>query len=363
MSFDTQQLEEHCHKILNSARIKNKILILCEGDLPAIKGTESPQSYSKIEQLPDANFYKACVPQKYNQYLPQFFNCGDRSSVIKTYFRLLELHQENSSQYYLNPNKLFAIVDLDNQDKTIEYYSFPSTDAIFFDLYQNFQVNPQNAPNHRIWTTGLIHKEAYFIIPELQDFFDSCINIPYYKNNPLSLNKIYLDMAESIIDDIDLEINFQGVKERLKDIFDSDFHDKNDLKDLWIDKFNVTVEKEQKDELIQVLLTLGLKMYKRIPFGDSRIAESLVRMAISLAYQPIARRALILALLTIKKAKNFWENIQPPEDVSILPERFQEQLSLEIARQFYAKQSNNPKYHIPYFLETIQKILENRDTS
>ena len=48
MSFDTQQLEEHCHKILNSARIKNKILILCEGDLPAIKGTESPQSYSKI---------------------------------------------------------------------------------------------------------------------------------------------------------------------------------------------------------------------------------------------------------------------------------------------------------------------------
>ena len=104
-------------------------------------------------------------------------------------------------------------------------------------------------------------------------------------------------------------------------------------------------------------------MYKRIPFDDSRIAESLVGMAISLAYQPIARRALILALLTIKKAKNFWENIQPPEDVSILPERFQEQLSLEIARQFYAKQSNNPKYHIPYFLETIQKILENRDTS
>ena len=44
---------------------------------------------------------------------------------------------------------------------------------------------------------------------------------------------------------------------------------------------------------IQVLLTLGLKMYKRIPFGDSRIAESLVGMAISLAYQPIARRAEI----------------------------------------------------------------------
>ena len=85
---------------------------------------------------------------------------------------------------------------------------------------------------------------------------------------------------------------------------------------MWIDKFNSTSKKEQKDELI-------------------------------------------LALLTIKKAKNFWKNIQPSEDLSILPERFQEQLSLEIARQFYAKQSNNPKYHIPYFLETVQRISEN----
>ena len=222
----------------------------------------------------------------------------------------------------MNPNKLFAIVDLDNQNKVIENHSFLSTDAIFFDLYQKFQINPQNAPNHRIWTTGLIHKEAYFIIPDLQDFFDMCINIPHYKNNPLSLNKIYLDMAESITDDIDLEMNFQGVKKRLQDIFDSDFHDKNELKKLWINKFNATSEKEQKDQLILALLTM----------------------------------------LTIKKAKNFWENIQPPEDVSIVSERFQEQLSLEIARQFYAKQSNNPKYHIPYFLETVQKISENRGT-
>jgi hypothetical protein len=317
MSFDAQQLEEHCQSILKSRSIRNKVVILCEGTPPSIEGRRSPQSYKKNKDLPDANFYLACVPPL--QPLPVFFNCGGRTTVIKTYFRLLELCPESSSQYYLNPNKLFAIVDLDNQDDTIENYSFPSTDAIFFDLYQKFQVNPQNAPNHRIWTTGLIHKEAYFIIPELQDFFDNYINIPYYKDNPLSLNTIYLGMAESIIDDIDLERNFQGVKERLKDIFDSEFHNKNELKNLWIDKFNVTVEKEQEDELI-------------------------------------------LALLTIKKAKNFWENIQPPEDVSISPERFQEQLSLEIARQFYAKQSNNPKYHISYFLETVQKIAENRGT-
>ena len=317
MSFKPPQFDEHCQSILKSRSIRNKVVILCEGTPPSIEGTRSPQSYKKNKELPDANFYKACVPTL--APLPEFFNCGGRTTVIKTYFRLLELCPESSSQYYLNPNKLFAIVDLDNQDKTIEDYSFPSTDAIFFDLYQKFQVNPQNVPNHRIWTTGLIHKEAYFIIPDLQDFFDMCINIPHYKNNPLSLNKIYLDMAESITDDIDVERNFQGVKERLKDIFDSGFNDKNELKDLWIDKFNATSKKEQKDELI-------------------------------------------LALLTIKKAKNFWENIQPPEDVSILPERFQEQLSLQIASQFYAKKSNNPKYHIPYFLETVQKIAENRGT-
>jgi len=317
MSFDAQQLEEHCQSILKSRSIRNKVVILCEGTPPSIEGRQSPQSYKKNKDLPDANFYLACVPPL--QPLPVFFNCGGKTTVIKTYFRLLELCPENSSQYYLNPNKLFAIVDLDNQDKTIEDYSFPSTDAIFFDLYQKFHVNPQNVSNHRIWTTGLIHKEAYFIIPDLQDFFDNCINIPYYKNNPLSLNKIYLDMAESVIDDIDIEKHFDGVKERLKDIFDSEFNDKNELKDLWIDKFNTTSKKERKDELI-------------------------------------------LALLTIKKAKNFWKNIQPSEDLSIVPERFQEQLSLEIARQFYAQQSNNPKYHIPYFLETVQKISENRGT-
>jgi hypothetical protein len=158
-----------------------------------------------------------------------------------------------------------------------------------------------------------------YIIDMFMDFFDMCINIPHYKNNPLSLNKIYLDMAESIIDDIDLERNFQGVKKRLKDNLDSEFNDKNELKDLWINKFNATSTKEQKDELV-------------------------------------------LALLTIKKAKSFWKNIQPSEDVSILPRRFREDLSLAIARQFYAKQRNNPKYHIPYFLETVQKISENKDS-
>jgi hypothetical protein len=45
-----------------------------------------------------------------------------------------------------------------------------------------------------------------------------------------------------------------------------------------------------------VLLTLGLKMYKRIPFSDNGIAETLVGMAISLAYQAIVRRAQLMKM-------------------------------------------------------------------
>jgi len=145
MSFDAKQLEEHCQTILQSRRIQNKIVILCEGSFSPIKGRRSPQSYSKIEQLPDANFYKACVPPlQPNQYLPVFLNCGGRATVIKTYFRLLELCPESSPQYYLNPNKLFAIVDLDNINQKIENYSFSSTDsstdAIFLTFTKNFKL-------------------------------------------------------------------------------------------------------------------------------------------------------------------------------------------------------------------------------
>jgi hypothetical protein len=38
MSFDAQQLEEHCQTILQSRRIQNKIVILCEGSFAPIKG-------------------------------------------------------------------------------------------------------------------------------------------------------------------------------------------------------------------------------------------------------------------------------------------------------------------------------------
>ena len=128
MGLSSEELQQHCQQILKQSRIKNKIVILCEGlRSNQNQGRPSPQSYKRMEQLPDANFYNACVPNSWKQYRPQFFNCGDRKDVIDTYFNLLELHNKDISNSYLNPEKLFAIVDLYNQiQKIIVYYFFYS---------------------------------------------------------------------------------------------------------------------------------------------------------------------------------------------------------------------------------------------
>jgi len=163
-------LIQHCKKILGDRRIRNKIVVLCEGQ-GSILDDKTVANYGKMEQWHDAYFYRKCVPNTWTTYIPIFFNCKGRSDVIQTYFKLLELHEEDAQQSYLNPNKLFAIVDLDLQSQNIDNYHFSNTEEIFLNLYQQGQVNEENAKNHRIWVTGLIHKESYFMIPELQEVF------------------------------------------------------------------------------------------------------------------------------------------------------------------------------------------------
>ncbi|MEO1377662.1 MAG: hypothetical protein AAFW70_25960, partial [Cyanobacteria bacterium J06635_10] len=58
----------------------------------------------------------------------------------------------------------------------------------------------------------------------------------------------------------------------------------------------------------------------------------------------------------LKKAKNYWKQIQAPADWSSTPEAFKDQLLLEIAK-FYAENSNNPKYHISFFLEILSQLV------
>ena len=72
MSFTSEQLKQHSEIIISSRRIKNKIVVLCEGDggIWNFQGIPSPQSCGKMEQMPDANFYSACVFNWWRQYRP-----------------------------------------------------------------------------------------------------------------------------------------------------------------------------------------------------------------------------------------------------------------------------------------------------
>jgi len=315
MSLSPEELKQHCEEILQSRRILNKIVVLCEGDILKNQGRLSPQSYKRMEQMPDSNFYNKCVPHWWSQYRPQFFNCGDRRDVIDSYFSLLELHNKDSSSSYLDPNKLFAIVDLDLQIQTIDSasYSFADTEDIFHNLYEKFKVKDENTALHRIWVTGLIHKEAYFLIPELQSVFDNCYTSPIYKGNSIILEDIYIDMADKMSIDLDFQNNSARGFNRISCCSGLDCSEIDKFQDSWKNQFQNALHDTRKDELV-------------------------------------------FALLTIKKAKDYWNQIQPPSDWTCPPEVFREQLSLEIGR-FYSEQSDNPKYHIPFLLKTLYEFV------
>ena len=309
MSLNPDQLKKHCKAILQSPRIKNKIVVLCEGDIRKTQGRESPQTYKAMEQMPDANFYKACVPTWWRQKRPEFFNCGDRKDVLDTYSTLPILHEKDTTNSYLDPERLFAMIDLDLQLQTIDNYIFTDTEAIFRNLYEKSEVKEQNAAQHRIWITGLIHKEAYFLTPELQPIFDNCCNKPIYQGNSAVLASIYLDMADAICSDLDLQNNLQRAFKRISYCSGLDCTGVQAFQASWKDRFQNAVDETHKNQSIAVLLT-------------------------------------------IKKAKDYWHQIKPFGDFSREDWVFREQLSLEIGR-FYSEQSSDVKCHIPFFFKTL----------
>jgi hypothetical protein len=314
MSLNPEQLKKHCEAILLSPRIKNKIVVLCEGDIRKTQGRESPQAYKAMEQMPDANFYKACVPTWWRQKRPEFFNCGDRKDVLDTYSTLSILHEKDTTKSYLDPDRLFAMIDLDLQPQTIDNYIFTDTEAIFHNLYEKSQVKEQNAAQHRIWITGLIHKEAYFLTPELQPIFDNCCNEPIYQGNPAVLANIYLDMADGICSDLDLQNNLQRAFDRISYCSGLDCTEITAFQASWKDRFQNAVDETHKNQSIAVLLT-------------------------------------------IKKAKDYWHEIKPCGDFSREDWVFREQLSLEIGR-FYSDQSSDVNSHIPVFFKTLYKFVQ-----
>lgn len=316
MSLSKEDLESHCRQILGDRRIQNKIVVLCEGKIKDIKGRRSPQAYKRMEQMPDANFYKKCVPKSWiDKPRPQFFNCGDRKDVINTYFQLLELHDLEPELSYLNKTKLFALVDLDIQLQKIENYTFSNTEEIFHNLYKKTKVISdisEKIEQHRIQTTGLIHKEAYFIAPCVREVFDRSFLYPQYKNNSVSLEDIYLKICAETTNDRDFKNSFDRVVKRVDYCQQIDCCDIEKFKQTWKQEFTKSSSNRRKKELIFVLLT-------------------------------------------VRKAKKYWNQIEP-DSSNINTERFREQLSLEIGEAYSRLDWSNPEHHLAFFFKSLYEL-------
>jgi len=295
-------ITKHSKTILSLREILNKSVILCEGDISAVidKGY-SPAFYRRHEQFQDSLFYKNALPKEIRKSSPpRFFNCGSRGQVLKVYFKLKELHEAAPAESYLNPDKLFAIIDLDIQNEKINNYSFNNTEEIFKDLYNETEINKANIDKHKIFVTGLIHKEGYFLLPQLKnEVLAEYKNPLFFNSEKFDLDKIYLKIIDEIDKDEDLKIHFDFVKHRIN------FTDLN---------------KENINEL--------KNSFKRIKKFDDKI---------------------IFALFLLRKVKPYWKEIKTKD--SMPEERLREQLLLKIAN-FYSEQ-NDPDFHLTAIFNSI----------
>ena len=318
MDFDTDFLAQHCQTILKSRRISGKIVILCEGDIQSFESRRSPQSYRQMDRVPDANFYSACIPQNWTQNKPIFFTCGGRGNVLQTYFGLLDRHKDDPVNSYLDPEKLFSIVDCDFTPQPIENYDFESVDEIFHDIYDRLNIkSAQIVEHHRIFVTGFVHKECYFLIPDLQATFEEFSLRPHYQASPqsrstlLDLHGLYHKMAIDLAQDTDLEKHWDRVHPRISNYLPGDYSTPAQFGQDWLTKFKSCKDKEEELDSIHVLLTF-------------------------------------------RKAKDYWKNcVVPPEDYPLSVQTYQDNLTLEIGR-FYSKNSDNPRYHIPFLFNCLK---------
>ncbi|NEO86852.1 MAG: hypothetical protein F6J87_21720 [Spirulina sp. SIO3F2] len=271
-----------------------------------------------MEEFPDANFYKACVPRAWRNNRPQFFNCGSRATVIKSYFEILDLYQQDPSKYKLNPDLLFALVDLDNDIASFYGdYLVDDTEALFNDLYQNTEINIDQIARHHLWVTGFIYKEAYFLQPELQDIFEDCLQTPQYDGQPLELDNIYRDIANAMIPEAGtnaLQEHFDTVRQRLHHCPDLDTTSPETLQTSWLDTFQ-----------------------------NSK--------------NPSERRQLARNLMTVQQVKPQWQKIQPPADVTMQDWQFREQLESKIG-DWYAEQPPTLDNHLACFFNELWRKID-----
>lgn len=318
MGMTDIELTEHCKQILRNSSIKkNQIVILCEGIVRDVAGGRSPQAYGNMDRLPDANFYLSCVPRTWRGKLrPKFINCGDRNDVINTYFRLVDLAKTAVTK--LNPEKLFAIIDLDLQPKAIANYHIQDVETIFAQQYQNNKILLKAIEQHRILVTGLIHKEAYFLLPEFQEFLDLYTPQPLFKQEPVLLSDIYLKICAETTEDKDLMDAFERVSKRIDYCSQIDRTCLENFKTSWCSQFT------------------------------------------SCSDFPL-RQDLISTLLTVRKAKPYWKQIsfKTDDDSEERDEKdkiHREQLSLQLGKQISRQNWDNPANHLAYWFKLIYQF-------
>lgn len=307
---------EFCEYLIRKRRaIRNKIVILCEGDRSYLR-IRSPQDYGRLDRYQDAAFWKETIPSWWREKKPEFIPCGDRHRVLKIREKLLDLHYDDVDNSYLNPDKLFVLIDLDLQPAIIDRESNYNTEQLYDDLYQQDVINPEIIDQYKTIVTGFKHKEAYFFEPDLQEVFNNSEYDLSYQNKPLILAKVYQDMLLSIKTDTDIKSNLKNASDRLKHLLSPL---PSNCQELW----------QQLDKL----------------FNQSSLSIA-------------DKRQLITAILTIVKSKDFWLEkiiIKPtdnlPSEYLLNLEERRDNLMHNIAK-FYARscQQNPPQqqhqYHI-----------------
>jgi hypothetical protein len=232
---------------------------------------------------------------------------------LSSYFKLLELHNRKPELSYLSPDLLFALVDIDLHTAKIEdeEYGFADTEEIFHDLYLELKIQPNKLPQHRIWLTGLMNKEAYFLNPALQSIFDT-YEIPIeYGENQIDLDSVYRDIIKELERDPDLRQHFTKAIKRICHCENLNLQNPQLLAESWQKLYDSSEEIQTE---------------------------------------------LILVLLAIAKSKPYWRKI-----MSKSPARQREALSLQIARRFYAEQNgaDGDLYHLPSFFHYLYDIYRN----
>lgn len=317
MSFNSKELETHCDEIAKDPAIRNRIVVLCEGDSKPFKPTVNALRIKEFAQtIQDSAFYYRAIPDWWRtigESEPSFYVCGNQKNVIDAYFYLIN---KDTKVSYLNPDKLFALIDIDLPNKKITGdYPFKDLADIYQNLYRDGKV-ADTAKQHRIWVTGLLHKEAYFLVPELQELLSNYQPAPIFNGLPIALETLYQKIAGAIATQQDILENFPKAKARISHHpVLADNATAADFQKTWLENFSDTSATDTEKD------------------------------------------ALIYALLTIAKSKPVWEKIKSPL-VSADHKNYRNELCLKIGRDFYAQQPRESEHHLPCFFAAIEASLQ-----